>query len=152
MVVADKIRRLLPDTRPILRGEILRTYDSLFDWRKGLLLVVFAGKVGQCRANRIGPLPARGAAFPDRSANRIRPRPWSRPGTGPRWAQTCIMLEEAGSVCEAGDYRVRKSVEGLTFEIAINRNPPGLGKNAIRINGCRRRMSFPLPGVLYLND
>jgi hypothetical protein len=49
VVVADKIRRLLPDTRPILRGEILRTYDSLFDWRKGLLLVVFAGKVGQCR-------------------------------------------------------------------------------------------------------
>jgi len=43
MVVADKIRRLLPDTRPILREEILRTYDSLYDWRSGLLLVVFAG-------------------------------------------------------------------------------------------------------------
>jgi len=37
------------------------------------------------------------------------------------------MLEDAGSVCEAGDYRVRKSVEGLTFEIAIDRNPPGSG-------------------------
>jgi ABC-type lipoprotein release transport system permease subunit len=44
-VVADKIRRLLPDTRPILRDEILRTYDSLFDWRSGLLLVIFAGAV-----------------------------------------------------------------------------------------------------------
>jgi ABC-type lipoprotein release transport system permease subunit len=43
VVVADKIRRLLPDTRPILREEILRTYDSLFDWRSGLLLVLFAG-------------------------------------------------------------------------------------------------------------
>jgi ABC-type lipoprotein release transport system permease subunit len=43
VVVADKIRRLLPDTRPILRDEILRTYDSLFDWRSGLLLVIFAG-------------------------------------------------------------------------------------------------------------
>jgi ABC-type lipoprotein release transport system permease subunit len=44
-VVADKIRRLLPDTRPILRDEILRTYDSVFDWRSGLLLVIFAGAV-----------------------------------------------------------------------------------------------------------
>jgi ABC-type lipoprotein release transport system permease subunit len=43
VVVADKIRRLLPDTRPILRDEILRTYDSLFDWRSGLLLVIFTG-------------------------------------------------------------------------------------------------------------
>jgi ABC-type lipoprotein release transport system permease subunit len=45
VTVADKIRRLFPDTRPILRDEILRTYDSLFDWRSGLLLVVFAGAV-----------------------------------------------------------------------------------------------------------
>jgi ABC-type lipoprotein release transport system permease subunit len=45
VVVADKIRRLLPDARPILRDEILRTYDSLFDWRSGLLLVIFAGAV-----------------------------------------------------------------------------------------------------------
>ena len=44
-VVADKIRRLFPDTRPILRDEILRTYDSVFDWRSGLLLVIFAGAV-----------------------------------------------------------------------------------------------------------
>jgi len=45
VVAADKIRRLLPDTRPILRDEILRTYDSLFDWRGGLLLVIFASAV-----------------------------------------------------------------------------------------------------------
>jgi len=44
-VVADKIKRLLPDTRPILREEILRTYDALFNWRSGLLLVIFAGAV-----------------------------------------------------------------------------------------------------------
>jgi lipoprotein-releasing system permease protein len=42
-VVADKIRRLLPDTRPILRDEILRTYRAVFDWRAGLLVFVFAG-------------------------------------------------------------------------------------------------------------
>jgi len=44
-VVADKVRRLLPDIRPILRDEILRTYDAIFDWRSGLLLVIFAGAV-----------------------------------------------------------------------------------------------------------
>ncbi|OPY81612.1 MAG: FtsX-like permease family protein [Syntrophorhabdus sp. PtaU1.Bin153] len=45
VVVADKIRRLLPDTRPILRDEILRTYDAIFDWRSGLLIVVFTGAI-----------------------------------------------------------------------------------------------------------
>jgi hypothetical protein len=35
--------------------------------------------------------------------------------------------------CEAGDYRVRKNAEGFTFDIAINRNPPVLGDNEIRI-------------------
>ena len=43
VVVADKIRRLLPDTRPILREEILRTYEALFDWRGGIVLAIFAG-------------------------------------------------------------------------------------------------------------
>jgi ABC-type lipoprotein release transport system permease subunit len=42
-VVADKIKRLLPDTRPILRDEILRTQDAIFDWRSGLLFIIFAG-------------------------------------------------------------------------------------------------------------
>ncbi len=42
-VVADKIRRLLPDTRPILREELLRTQDAIFEWRSGLLFVIFAG-------------------------------------------------------------------------------------------------------------
>ena len=43
--VADKIRRLLPDTRPILREEIRRTYDTVFDWRGGLVLLIVAGAV-----------------------------------------------------------------------------------------------------------
>jgi hypothetical protein len=38
-----------------------------------------------------------------------------------------------GKPLEAGDYRVRKNAEGLAFEIAINRNPPVLGDNEIRI-------------------
>jgi len=44
-VIADKIRRHLPDTRPILRDEILRTYEAIFDWRGGLLIVVFTGAI-----------------------------------------------------------------------------------------------------------
>lgn len=44
-VVCDKIRRLLPDTRPVLKEEILRTYDAVFSWRSGILLVVCAGAV-----------------------------------------------------------------------------------------------------------
>jgi ABC-type lipoprotein release transport system permease subunit len=43
--VADKIKRLLPDTRPILRDEIARTYDAVFDWRGGLLIFVIAGAI-----------------------------------------------------------------------------------------------------------
>lgn len=40
--IAEKIVRLLPDCRPIVRTEIERTYDAIFSWRSGLLLVIFA--------------------------------------------------------------------------------------------------------------
>jgi ABC-type lipoprotein release transport system permease subunit len=43
--VAEKLALALPDTRPILREEILRTYDAVFDWRQGLVLVLLAGSV-----------------------------------------------------------------------------------------------------------
>jgi hypothetical protein len=51
---------------------------------------------------------------------------------------TCLALTLAlffglGEPCEAGDYRVRKNAEGLSFDIAINRNPPVMGDNEIRI-------------------
>ena len=38
--VATKIVEQFPETRPILKSEILRTYDSLFDWRGGMITVV----------------------------------------------------------------------------------------------------------------
>jgi ABC-type lipoprotein release transport system permease subunit len=38
--IAAKIVRQFPDTRPILKSEILRTYDSIFDWRGGMMIVV----------------------------------------------------------------------------------------------------------------
>jgi ABC-type lipoprotein release transport system permease subunit len=40
--VAAKIVLLLPDTRPILKSEILRTYDSIFDWRGGMMIVMLS--------------------------------------------------------------------------------------------------------------
>ena len=43
--IAAKILDLLPDTRPISRQEILKTYDAVFDWRGGILLVLLAGAV-----------------------------------------------------------------------------------------------------------
>lgn len=42
-VIARKIREQFPDSRPILRSEILRTYDAVFGWRSGLILTLFAG-------------------------------------------------------------------------------------------------------------
>ena len=38
--IAQKIVQTLPDTRPITRQEILRTYDSIFNWRGGVLIVI----------------------------------------------------------------------------------------------------------------
>lgn len=42
VTVATKIAELFPDTRPILKSEILRTYDSLFEWRGGMMVVILA--------------------------------------------------------------------------------------------------------------
>jgi len=43
--IAAKIVKDLPDTRPILKDEILRTYDAVFDWRGGLVVVVLSGAI-----------------------------------------------------------------------------------------------------------
>ena len=40
--IAEKIVRELPDTRPITREEILRTYTALFDWRSGYIVVILS--------------------------------------------------------------------------------------------------------------
>lgn len=40
--IAEKIKRQLPESRPISRSEILRTYDAVFNWRSGMMLSVFA--------------------------------------------------------------------------------------------------------------
>jgi len=38
--VATKLAQQFPDSRPILREEILRTYESIFNWREGIVLVL----------------------------------------------------------------------------------------------------------------
>ncbi len=43
--VAGKILRRLPDTRPISRSEILRTYDTIFNWRSGIVVVILAAAI-----------------------------------------------------------------------------------------------------------
>jgi len=40
--VAAKVRQRHPDTRPITRAEIARTYESIFDWRSGLVVIVLS--------------------------------------------------------------------------------------------------------------
>jgi lipoprotein-releasing system permease protein len=41
--VAEKVVEALPDSRPILREEMLRTYDAVFDWRSSLVLLPLSG-------------------------------------------------------------------------------------------------------------
>jgi ABC-type lipoprotein release transport system permease subunit len=43
--VAAKIKKRLLDSRPLIRDEILRTYDSIFNWRGGMMIVVFSAAV-----------------------------------------------------------------------------------------------------------
>ncbi len=40
--VASKIKTAFPDTRPITRSELVRTYDAVFHWRSGMVLTLFA--------------------------------------------------------------------------------------------------------------
>ena len=43
--IAAKIVQAFPDTRPILKSEMLRTYDSIFDWRGGMVVVMLSAAV-----------------------------------------------------------------------------------------------------------
>jgi ABC-type lipoprotein release transport system permease subunit len=43
--IAAKVVEALPDARPILKSEILRTYDSIFDWRGGMMVVILSAAV-----------------------------------------------------------------------------------------------------------
>jgi len=40
LTIAGKVAELLPDTRPIIRDQMVRTYDSVFDWRGGIVVVL----------------------------------------------------------------------------------------------------------------
>jgi len=43
--VAAKLAGRLPDSRTILREEVLRSYESIFNWREGIVLVLLSGAV-----------------------------------------------------------------------------------------------------------
>ena len=43
--VATKLAAALPDSRPILRDEVLRTYQSIFDWREGIALALLSAAI-----------------------------------------------------------------------------------------------------------
>jgi ABC-type lipoprotein release transport system permease subunit len=43
--VALKLATALPDARPILRDEVLRTYASIFDWREGIVLALLSAAI-----------------------------------------------------------------------------------------------------------
>ncbi len=38
--IAHKVVAMLPDTRPIIREEMVRTYNAVFDWRGGMVMVL----------------------------------------------------------------------------------------------------------------
>jgi len=40
--IAAKITRIFPDTRPIVRTELRRTYDAVFGWRSGVVILIFS--------------------------------------------------------------------------------------------------------------
>ncbi len=41
--IAIKVAERLPDSRQILKDEILRTYDAIFNWRGGVMMVILMG-------------------------------------------------------------------------------------------------------------
>lgn len=43
--IAEKIVEAFPDSRPILKSEILRTYEAVFDWRGGMMVVLLLAAV-----------------------------------------------------------------------------------------------------------
>jgi hypothetical protein len=43
--IAIKLSKMLPDSRPILREEMQRTYASLFDWREGIMLALLSAAI-----------------------------------------------------------------------------------------------------------
>lgn len=43
--IARKIKEMLPDSRPIEKSQIIKTYEAIFSWRGGLMVAVFFGSI-----------------------------------------------------------------------------------------------------------
>jgi len=44
-MAAAKVKKLFPDSRPITKTELVRTYEMVFNWRSGMMLTVFSAAV-----------------------------------------------------------------------------------------------------------
>jgi lipoprotein-releasing system permease protein len=44
-MISRKIKYMLPDSRPIMKSEIIRTYETVFNWRSGIVLTMFFGSI-----------------------------------------------------------------------------------------------------------
>jgi len=44
-IIALKVAEMLPDTRQVLRDDILSTYDAVFNWRSGIMVAILFGSV-----------------------------------------------------------------------------------------------------------
>lgn len=44
-MAAQKVARIFPETRQILKDEILRTYEAAFDWRSGMMIVILTASL-----------------------------------------------------------------------------------------------------------
>lgn len=43
--IAEKVSRLLPGTRSVTREQMQRTYETIFDWRSGYVLVIYSAAI-----------------------------------------------------------------------------------------------------------
>ncbi len=43
--IARKIQEMLPDSRPIEKSQIVKTYEAIFSWRGGLMVAIFFGSI-----------------------------------------------------------------------------------------------------------
>ncbi|MDR9500214.1 MAG: ABC transporter permease [Desulfurivibrionaceae bacterium] len=43
--IARKIQEMMPDSRPIEKSQIIKTYEAIFSWRGGLMVAIFFGSI-----------------------------------------------------------------------------------------------------------
>jgi hypothetical protein len=62
-----------------------------------------------------------------------------------------FLISMVVNIAWGGDYKVRRAMEGYTLNIALNQNPPILGKNEIRIEIKDARGQFVVNAPVTIN-